>query len=170
MEGITFIEQFIPDPDLLFSSLKDNTLWDERMTARKTASFGVAYNYSQISYPFQAFTPVLQEIVSAISETIGYTPNNCLINYYPDGKAKMGYHADQTDILHEGTGIAIVSVGETRLLRFKNIARPSEVVDFPLYNGSLIYMTQAVQQEWLHAVPAAATGNGRMSLTFRSIK
>ncbi|ACU62499.1 alpha-ketoglutarate-dependent dioxygenase AlkB [Chitinophaga pinensis] len=170
MNGITFISDFVAAPEALFISLKDNVLWDERMTARKTASFGVAYNYSQISYPFQAFTPELQEIVTAITATLGFTPNNCLINYYPDGKSKMGYHADQTDILEAGTGIAIVSVGETRTLRFKNIQDPTELVDFPLNAGSLIYMTQAVQDEWLHAIPAADTGQGRMSLTFRSIK
>lgn len=170
MNGITFISNFVADPEALFISLRDNVLWDERMTARKTASFGVAYNYSQMSYPFQAFTPELQEIVTAISNTLGFTPDNCLINYYPDGKSKMGYHADQTDILTEGTGIAIVSVGETRTLRFKNIQDPAELVDFPLNAGSLIYMTQAVQDEWLHAIPAADTGHGRMSLTFRSIK
>jgi alkylated DNA repair dioxygenase AlkB len=170
MNGITFISNFVADPEALFISLRDNVLWDERMTARKTASFGVAYNYSQMSYPFQTFTPELQEIITAISNTLGFTPNNCLINYYPDGKSKMGYHADQTDILTEGTGIAIVSVGETRMLRFKNIQDPAELVDFPLDAGSLIYMTQAVQDEWLHAIPASDTGHGRMSLTFRSIK
>ncbi|TWV98769.1 alpha-ketoglutarate-dependent dioxygenase AlkB [Chitinophaga pinensis] len=170
MNGITFISDFVADPEALFTSLRDNVLWDERMTARKTASYGVAYNYSQISYPFQAFTPGLQELVAAIGSTLGFTPNNCLINYYPDGKSKMGYHADQTDILEAGTGIAIVSVGEMRTLRFKNIKDPTELIDFPLNAGSLIYMTQAVQDEWLHAVPAADTGHGRMSLTFRSIK
>lgn len=170
MNGITFISHFVSDPEALFISLKENVLWDERMTARKTASFGVAYNYSQMSYPFQAFTPELQEIVSGISTAIGFTPNNCLINYYPDGKSKMGYHADQTDILEDGTGIAIVSVGETRTLRFKNIQNPAQLVDFPLNAGSLIYMTQAVQREWLHAIPATDTNHGRMSLTLRSIK
>lgn len=170
MKGITFIQHFVPNPDALFISLKENVLWDERMTARKTASFGVAYNYSQMSYPFQPFTPELQELVAGIGQTIGFTPNNCLINYYPDGKSKMGYHADQTDILEAGTGIVIVSVGATRILRFKQIQDASELVDFPLNSGSLIYMTQEVQQEWLHAIPAADTTDGRMSLTFRAIK
>ncbi|PSL34837.1 alpha-ketoglutarate-dependent dioxygenase AlkB [Chitinophaga ginsengisoli] len=170
MNGITFIPDFVRDAERLFSSLRDNVLWDERMLARKTASFGVAYNYSQMSYPFQAFPPELEAIVTRISTTLGFTPNNCLINYYLDGKSKMGFHADQTDILEQGTGIAIVSVGETRTLRFKNIKEPVETIDFPLPAGSLIYMTQAVQDEWLHAIPASDTNNGRMSLTFRAIK
>src|SRR5688572_5179286 len=99
MNGVNFLLAFIPDPDGLFSTLRDNVLWDERMHARKTASFGVAYNYSQMSYPFQAFTPELKAIIASINTTLGFTPNNCLINYYLDGKSKMGFHADQTDIL-----------------------------------------------------------------------
>lgn len=170
MDGITFIPDFIPDPKALFSSLRDNVLWDERMLARKTASFGAAYNYSQMSYPFQTFTTELEAIVAQISTTLGFTPNNCLINYYLDGKSKMGFHSDQTDILEPGTGIAIVSVGETRTLRFKNIKTSTELIDFPLPAGSLIYMTQEVQDEWLHAIPPSDTNNGRMSLTFRAIK
>lgn len=170
MNGVTFIPDFIAGPEELFSVLRDNVLWDERMHARKTASFGVAYNYSQMSYPFQAFTPELEAIIAKISPTLGFTPNNCLINYYLDGKSKMGFHADRTDILEQATGIAIVSVGETRTLRFKNVKEPSVLADFPLPAGSLIYMTQEVQNEWLHAIPPSETNNGRMSLTFRAIK
>lgn len=170
MKGITFINDFISDPEDLFSTLKDNVLWDGRMSARKTASFGVAYNYSQMSYPYQKFTPGLEIIISQISKVLGFQPNNCLINYYTDGRSKMGFHADQTDILEEGTGIAIISVGETRTLRFKHINDPLVINDYPLPSGSLIYMTQQVQEEWLHAIPPADTDNGRMSLTFRCIK
>jgi len=170
MKGITFITDFISDPGRLFSHLQENILWDERMGARKTASFGVAYNYSQMSYPFQAFTPELEAIIAQISHTLGFTPNNCLINYYTDGRSKMGFHADQTDILEEGTGVAIVSVGETRTLRFKRIDNAAITNDYPLPSGSLIYMTQQVQDEWLHAIPSSDTDQGRMSLTFRSIK
>ena len=89
------------------------------MTARKTASFGNAYNYSQINYPYQDFLPELEAINKKLNSVIGFEPNNCLINYYLNGKSKMGYHSDQTDILQTDTGIAIVSVGETRTLKFR---------------------------------------------------
>jgi hypothetical protein len=41
---------FIDTPDVLFEWLNTSVAWDERMKARKTASFGVAYDYSQITY------------------------------------------------------------------------------------------------------------------------
>jgi len=170
MEGITYIENFIDKPSILFEKLKSAVDWDERMNARKTASFGKAYNYSQMSYPFQEFPDDLVSIIDSIKRTLNFEPNNCLINYYLDGKSKMGFHSDQTDILHEGTGVAIISVGETRTLRFRNIEHRELITDFQLPSGSLIYMTNEVQDEWQHSIPKSDTDNGRMSLTFRKIK
>ncbi|MBC8755216.1 alpha-ketoglutarate-dependent dioxygenase AlkB [Kordia sp. YSTF-M3] len=167
MNGITYIADFITTPDVLFKFLKNNVVWDERMSARKTASYGEAYNYSQISYPYQAFTKELEEIIDLIEKTLNFAPNNCLINYYLDGKSSMGFHSDQTDILVENTGVGIVSIGETRILRFRNIKDKTIIKDFELPSGSFIYMTNEVQDEWQHAIPKSDTENGRMSLTFR---
>ncbi len=170
MEGITFIETFIDYSTDLFETLKMNVEWDERMVARKTASYGKAYNYSQIKYPFQPFTNELDQLVNAINNTLNFKPNNCLINYYLDGKSKMGFHSDQTDILHNGTGVAILSVGATRILRFRKIDNHELIRDFELPSGSLIYMTSEVQNKWQHAIPKSEINKGRMSLTFRKIK
>ncbi|MDF1695400.1 MAG: alpha-ketoglutarate-dependent dioxygenase AlkB [Saprospiraceae bacterium] len=170
MEGITYIENFINHHTELFDRLKNTVNWDTRMASRKTASYGKAYDYSQISYPFKEFNEDLAQLVEAIGKTLDFTPNNCLINYYLDGKSKMGYHSDQTDILFEGTGVAIISIGETRTLRFRNILDKEIKVDYPLPSGSLIYMTNAVQEKWQHAIPRSVTENGRMSLTFRKMK
>jgi len=170
MEGILYLENFIGNPDNLFATLVNNVNWDERMAARKTASYGKAYNYSQISYPYQDFLPSITQIVNSLSPVIGFEPNNCLVNYYLDGKAKMGYHSDQTDILYPETGVAIISVGETRTLRFRNIENKALFVNYQLSSVSLIYMTQEVQALWQHAIPVSETNNGRISLTFRKIK
>jgi alkylated DNA repair dioxygenase AlkB len=170
MEGVSFIDKFLEYPDSLFEFLKSNVEWDERMSARKTASFGVSYNYSQMNYPYNKMPDDLSNICIRVKDVIGFEPNNCLINYYLDGKSKMGFHSDQTDILEANTGIVIVSLGETRVLRFRRINNFEEVKDFELPSGSLIYMNQKVQDEWQHAIPKSDTENGRMSLTLRRIK
>ena len=170
IEGITFKDKFIENGVELFHDLLKNTKWDESMIARKTASFGVAYNYSQISYPFIEMPKELNKIAQKISGFLGFEPNNCLINYYLDGKSKMGYHSDQIDILAENTGVAILSLGETRILRFREIENYESKKDYELENGSLIYMTQEIQNIWQHCIPKTDTENGRMSLTFRKIK
>ena len=169
MEGITYIPDFLPDAAALYDNLNQNTDWDERMHARKTASFGVAYNYSQISYPDQPFTKELEHIIDRVEDALGFRPNNCLLNFYPNGRSTMGWHSDQTDILERGTGVAIVSLGDTRVLRFREIALKDNKISYELPAGSLIYMTQEVQDKWNHSVPKSPSEDGRMSLTFRKI-
>ena len=170
MEGIIHIDNFIENSADLFNFLIAKVDWDERMTARKTASYGKAYNYSQIEYPYQVFLPEIETINNKLKPIIGFEPNNCLINYYLDGKSKMGYHSDQIDILEENTGIAIISIGETRTLKFRNIEDSEIFLPYDLVAGSLIYMTQEIQNIWQHSIPKSNTENGRISLTFRQLK
>lgn len=170
MEGVIYIENFLNNPESLFEILNNNTVWDERMKARKTASFGRSYNYSQMQYPFQDFTEEMVDIIEPINKVVGFRPNNCLINFYEDGNSVMGFHSDQIDILAENTGVVIVSIGEIRTLRFRNIENKSNFVDFPLGSGSLLYMTNSIQKSWQHAILKSESDKGRMSLTFRKLK
>lgn len=170
MNGITYIADFLDNHFELFHSFMDGIVWDVRMKARKTASFGKAYNYSQIDYPYQGFTEELNDIIASINNALGFKPNNCLINLYEDGSSTMGFHSDQTDILFENTGVAIISLGETRTLRFRNIEDRKVNIDYNLPSGSLIYMDNFVQKTWQHAIPESNTENGRMSLTFRKLR
>lgn len=168
--GIKFIKDFCVNSFDLFNYLEKNIEWDERMSARKTASFGVAYNYSQIGYPFQKMLPEIKSICKKINEQIGFEPNNCLVNLYIDGKSKMGYHSDQIDILEGDTGVVIISLGDTRTLRFRRIENKEEKINYKLPSGSLLYMNQEVQKVWQHSIPKSNSKDSRMSLTFRKIK
>ena len=82
----------------------------------------------------------------------------------------MGYHSDNTDILSTGTGVVIVSVGSNRTLRFKNKNDNNNIIDYDLGNGSLFYMNDAVQLDWLHSIPKFDAAGPRISLTFRDIR
>jgi hypothetical protein len=59
--GLWIEENFVPDSQPLFASLAETIAWDDRLRARKAASFGLPYNYSGITYqatPFpDAFLP-----------------------------------------------------------------------------------------------------------------
>lgn len=170
MKGVLYTEHFLKEPEALYILLEKETEWDTRMRARYTASYGHAYNYSQMEYPYRPLPDYLQKLAEQMEPLLGFMPNNCLINLYRDGKSKMGFHSDQTDILEPDTGIAIVSLGETRVLRFRSIASPEEIHDYNLPAGSLLYMTQELQSAWQHAIPETTTEKGRMSLTFRCIR
>lgn len=168
--GITYIENFIDQPETLFHLLVEKVNWDESMSARKTASYGVAYNYSQMSYPNQDFLPELDQLIPEIEKLLDFRPNNCLLNYYHNGSSRMGFHSDQTDILAANTGVVILSLGATRTLSFRNIGNRGIRHHYPLPTGSLIYMTNESQDKWQHAIPKDHTTEGRISLTFRKIE
>lgn len=154
----------------LFDYVINNAHFDTSMKSRITASFGKSYDYNGMTYPAVPFPSNFDDILSNLYYTIGFHPNNCLINLYSDGKSSMGYHSDNTDILTPGTGVAIISLGSTRTLRFKNKLDPSIIVDYTLDDGSLFYMDDGVQRDWLHSIPKSDTFSPRMSLTFRHIK
>ncbi len=161
---------FIEAAKDLFAMLKASVVWDERMRARKTASFGVAYQYSQITYEEAPMPAPLAAICQRIAATLGFLPNNCLLNFYPDGNASMGFHSDAVDQLVPGTGVAIVSLGSVRDIIYRNKVDKQIEYAYPLGDGSLLYMSDLVQQEWLHAIPKADGAGERISLTFRSMR
>ena len=111
--NIKVIDNFISDTDTLFIKIKDSVEWDERIKARKTASFGVPYDYSGIIYPQKDMPLYLINLCREINRSIGFLPNNCLMNYYPDGSSSMEFHSDNSEELEPGTGIAIISLGNT---------------------------------------------------------
>lgn len=168
IDGTLYIDNFIDNDSFLFNILRDNSDWDRSMSSRLTTSFGVPYDYSGISYRSNHIPSYLVDIIGRINLTLGFTPNNCLVNYYLDGRSRMGYHSDRTDILLPDTGVVIISLGLTRTLRFRNISDRS-IVDFDLRSGSLFYMTSDVQNLWMHSIPACDSDSARMSLTFRSL-
>ena len=160
---------FVSNPDALYAALVSEVAWEEHIKARKTASFGQAYNYSQITYAVTPMHPRLVLLVDRLETTLGFRPNNCLLNFYEDGGSSMGYHSDSTDELVPGTGVAIVSLGSERSLTFRSKANPNEKYAYPLENGSLLYMSPAIQGDWKHAVLKEPDATGRISLTFRQL-
>ncbi|MEL6861022.1 MAG: alpha-ketoglutarate-dependent dioxygenase AlkB [Pseudomonadota bacterium] len=170
MADFLFIEQFISNPDPLFHQLLEETIWDKRMKARKTASFGIAYNYSQITYDDAPFPDSLKALCGTVCEAVGFEPNNCLLNYYPDGASSMGFHSDTATGRSAGTGVAIVSLGAAREMRFRHKLDKDNTSARMLTAGSLIYLDDATQEHWLHAIPKAEGSGPRISLSFRSIE
>lgn len=166
---LLFEPGFAGDAAALFAVVRDTTEWDTRMRARLTASFGQPYNYSDISYPLTPWPEWCTPLLDALEARLGFRPNNCLANYYPTGEATMGFHSDSVRELEPDTGVAIVSLGDERVLRFRSIADKSILHDYSLPSGSLLYMPAEVQSGWKHAVPAQPEAGARISLTFRRL-
>ncbi len=169
MDRIFIREDFIIDDMELFHSLNETLDWDTSMKSRKTASVGVAYNYSQMEYPEVDMPECLSGICSRLESVIGFLPNNCLVNYYENGMSRMGFHSDRIDNLERDTGIAIISLGAKRSLRFRHLENKEIRKEYPLSSGSLFYMDLQTQHQWQHAIPKDKTIHPRMSLTFRKV-
>lgn len=161
----------LENPESILIKIKSNIIWDDSIVSRKTASFGVPYNYSNIEYETNEIPEFLDGLAQIVKNNNGFKPNNCLINFYYENNSKMGFHSDQIDILYERTGIAIFSLGSTRILRFKNKSNRDIVFDILLENNSYFYMSQEIQKEWLHAIlpDKNESLSERISLTFRKI-
>jgi len=161
---------FVPEGDALFALLSESTAWDTRMRARWTASFGVPYNYSGVTYPLAPVPEPVAAVMERLAVRVGWRPNNCLANFYLDGASTMGFHADSTDELEPGTGVAVVSLGAERAITFRAAANMSVTGEFPLRCGSLPRMTAELQAGWEHAILRRPGAGGRVSLTFRRLK
>lgn len=169
MNSIRLIHNYIDYTNTLFNNLL-NLDYDKSMAARWTASFGKSYDYSGKTYPYVPMPDFLNDLIPGITNTIGFTPNNCLINLYHDGNSSMGYHSDNIDIIAPNTGVVIISIGSTRTLRFKNKLNTDNIIDYNLSDGSLFYMNDDIQNNWLHSIPKSDAIGPRFSLTFRHIK
>jgi len=166
--GVVYVPRFLNNHERVFEWALTQVDWDERIRARKTASYGLPYNYAGLDYLEKPFPPVLDEVRTRASEFLGHEANNCLLNYYPDGHSRMGWHADRTVGLRGG--VAIVSLGLTRKLKFRRIAQLDYRRDVELEAGSLLYLPPEVHLEWHHALPRCSKPLPRVSLTFRSLE
>jgi alkylated DNA repair dioxygenase AlkB len=81
----------------------------------------------------------------------------------------MGFHSDTATGRTQNTGVAIISLGAAREMVFKNKRDRDKISARLLTPGSLIYLDDATQEEWLHALPKAELTGPRISLSFRSI-
>jgi alkylated DNA repair dioxygenase AlkB len=182
---IRVLTHFWPAHAELFTELLGTVDWDTRIKARLTASYGAPYDYSQLTYARRAMHPALVPVLAAVRTTVGFEPDNCLLNYYADGEASMGFHADAREDLVPGTGVVILSLGSPRSLVFRRqtssrlashaLPAPRQTarehtVEFRLAPGDLVVMPDAMQDEWQHAIPREPGAGPRISVTFRQLR
>lgn len=170
VDELRFFPAFLEAPEPLFEELRATVVWDTRIRSRKTASFGIPYNYSGLSYPEIPFPPAIAALAEKATGPLGFSPNNALLNLYADDGG-MGFHSDSSAALATDSGVGIVSLGAPRDLVFR---RSGATYALPLPAGSLLRMSLAMQTTWQHAVVRALpttppTAAARISVTFRRI-
>lgn len=134
----------------------------------------MSYHYSGGDHVDLPWTPALAQTKAWVEAKLGQRFNACLCNYYGSGKVGMGWHADKEAELGSEPNIASLSLGATRLFRFRRRAPwrtdAKEVWNFELAAGDLLLMRGNTQQYFEHELPARAGVEGpRLNLTFRMV-
>lgn len=167
---------------LLIQKLREEVIWQQETIRIYGKSYAVprlvawvgdegkAYRYSGISHDPLPWTATLSAIRQKIEAATGNHFNTVLLNWYRNGNDSMGWHADNEPELGSNPVIASLSLGETRMFRFRQTDNHRNSFGLPLENGSLLLMAGALQNHWQHSIPKSAKPMGdRINLTFRTI-
>lgn len=138
--------------------------------ADPNVTFG--YFYSSSCAKSKLPPPPLQDFLSYINTTLNANYNGVLVNRYVDGNNYISDHYDSENGLDQMAGVAIVSYGKTRTMRFKprtNAPHGCRMHTVPLEHNTLVAMQGAAfQNTWTHGIPKEKKVTGeRISLTFR---
>ncbi len=151
----------------------------KRHTPRRLTSYqgeeGMTYRYSGKTRPANPWTPYVLAIKTEVEKITGQKYNFGLINYYPDGQSKLGWHSDDERDLIPGSIIASASFGAKRdfQVRTKPAERggkPGPIINIPLESGDLLTMEGDFQKELKHSVPSRArVKDYRINITLRLV-
>ena len=143
------------------------------VTKRKVAWYGERafdYTYSGVTRQALPWTETLLELKQIAEAQSSSDFNSCLLNLYHDGTEGMAWHSDaEKDLIKHGA-IASLSFGAERRFLFKH-KQNGYKVEQVLEHGSLLIMSGATQDHWLHRLPQSARiHTPRINLTFRTIR
>lgn len=167
--------------DKLFQQLLNELAWQEESiflfgrwvkVPRLMCWYGDAearYQYSHVVHEPLPWTETLNRIRQEIQQVGAYSFNSVLGNLYRDGNDSMGIHADDEKELGQNPLIASLSLGDSRLLKFKHL-RYGFKLDVCLEHGDLLIMVGTLQHHWQHQLPKTKQHKtARINLTFRTI-
>jgi len=135
------------------------------------------YRYSPIHPGTGKEWPEIPEIAQNIwREVVGYPapPECCLINYYPNGSAKMGMHQDRDEEAVDAPVLSI-SLGDTCVFRVGGFERKGPTSSIRLASGDVLVLGGASRLRF-HGVDRVIAGSsrlvpggGRINLTLRRV-
>lgn len=135
---------------------------------------GAKYRYSGRTEVARAWTPELRAIKELVERATGAKYNFLLVNRYESLQDSVQWHADDEEAIVKNTSIASVSIGATRVFRYRLAERDpvtnkqGPIMSVKLTSGSLVEMRGTMQQHYLHEIPKKKGDDGvRYNLTFR---
>jgi len=175
-----------------FQRVKEGTEWKQpenvfgKLVPRQTAwmtkrGCKCTYRYGGIEVEAQEFPPFMMELLRASMHYCGITnerdwPDSCNLNYYEDGGASVGWHADDESLFqgkHQDIRIVSLSFGQSRTFELRrNWPEGDElgVERIVLSNGDLMTMEGMTQKHFQHRVPKERCEGPRINLTWRWVR
>jgi len=189
---LIYIPRWADDPDALFREAKKLSFTPETVTMygktntieRQTVDYGLPYSYNKTAKPSIEWEGIAIEVRNRLEAQLGITLPQCACNQYASPTAYIGAHRDKNTIVNgesvEPKYIASLSLGSARkmVLIPKEVGMQAPTVEsmstlrdalvFDLLPGSLVLFSNAVNQDWKHAIPQDKSAAGeRISLTYR---
>lgn len=108
----------------------------------------------------------LQELITnKLTQSVSI--NSCLINRYEDGSDFIQFHQDSSEAFGKEHYTIILSIGQERILQFRNVDNHKDIIDIPLKNNSLLYIPPSINIKYQHSLIKDESINSRYSFTFR---
>ena len=145
----------------------------EHLVPRQTsfiAEKGISYRYSGTVHYGEGWPIWFSPILDRVNSYTGVAFNGCLLNFYRDGRDRMGWHSDDEIELDPTKPIASLSLGSQRDFHLKK-RYSNHRTNINLKNGDLLIMNPPCQSNWLHCLPTRRRiEEPRINLTFRVYK
>lgn len=137
---------------------------------RFVALFGATnYMYSGTLHLARSFTEPIENLRISVNKFLSTNFNSALVNFYRDGNDFLNFHVDNEPVLGYNPHVASVSVGAARSFNIKRVKTNHEH-SLILEAGSLLYMGDKSQINYLHALPKSKNKLPRFNVTFRYVK
>jgi len=173
---INYFSQFVVKPDHVFEGLQKDLEWQRRGSTPRSEYYvnllgPIPYTYGVGAgvreYLPQSSHPYIDEMFTDLQKITGVEFDVCFLNRYHNQSDHLGWHADDSPEMDDARPIAIVSLGVSREIWFRDNSE-LKVEKLKLEHGSLCLMKPGMQDTHQHRIPKAGFLCGeRISLTFR---
>lgn len=184
---VTYVPNFILDPDMAFAMLWNDLAWEKRPDAPRkeywTNTFNLPYTYGrgagERTYLPNVTHPMIEAVRNKLVTDYGFFLEGCFLNGYEGKRDWLGWHADDDPAIDHTKPIAVVTVGQGRNIQFRELLEPRTETTKAVYgetqtqmlaSGSLLLMHAGMQSTHEHRIPKADfEAKPRISLTFRGL-
>ena len=144
----------------------------EKTISRRQKAFGYDYYFAHQTAIADPFPDFLEKIRLGIVQQTGVDFNGALLNFYTSND-HIGLHSDKVSALVPDSPIATLSIGGSRVFRFRNCKDRADQTQFNVHDGDLLIMHGATQTTHKHEVRPPKKRNSdsykadRVSITLR---